>query len=111
MVCVQLAHPKRPGRASHNPPVVGSSPTRPTCSLNTRDGEPWTDASGRCRTPIWLHRATVASRTINMPATNLGILAYQDHLLSKARLTALTLFVESGLTLALGCAETEYHLP
>jgi len=24
------------GRASHNPPVVGSSPTRPTCSFKNR---------------------------------------------------------------------------
>jgi hypothetical protein len=26
------------GRASHNPPVVGSSPTRPTCDFKDRPG-------------------------------------------------------------------------
>jgi hypothetical protein len=30
--------PGAPGRASHNPPVVGSSPTRPTCDFKDRPG-------------------------------------------------------------------------
>jgi hypothetical protein len=54
------------GRSSHNPPVVGSSPTRPTSSFIPAVGEPWTGLytvvggryigpSGRIRS----HRATL----------------------------------------------------
>jgi hypothetical protein len=52
-----------PGRASHNPLVVGSSPTRPTSGLIPVVGEPWTglytDVGGAMFEPsarIWSHR-------------------------------------------------------
>jgi hypothetical protein len=55
--------PGAPGRTSHNPPVVGSSPTRPTSGLIPVVGEPWTglytDVGGAMFEPsgrIWSHR-------------------------------------------------------
>jgi len=37
--------PRAPGRAPHNPPVVGSSPTRPTSMVFTFEGTPRQDSS------------------------------------------------------------------
>jgi hypothetical protein len=36
VVHVQVVHTMRPAGLSHNPPVVSSSPTRPTCSFSKR---------------------------------------------------------------------------
>jgi hypothetical protein len=49
--------PGAPGRTSHNPPVVGSSPTRPTCDLL----ESW--SSRGPMSVVRLHRAAVMRST------------------------------------------------
>jgi hypothetical protein len=41
--------PGAPGRASHNPPVVGSSPTRPTSGFDTRGRRAVDRIVYRCR--------------------------------------------------------------